>query len=101
MDDTNDQDPTPNLLCDHQQNTDFLGVCSGCLDTALSTSKLVSEHTAALPMSSFELSTTSSQNEGYTGLYYPTKKYIDSFDVELEEIFQNCSLFSEFKMHRE
>eukprot|EP00957_Ditylum_brightwellii_P166006 12639159-Ditylum_brightwellii.AAC.1 len=101
MDNATDQDPTPNLLCDHQQNADLLGVHSCSLNTDLSTSKLVSEHTTALPMPSFELSTTSSQDEGCTGLYYSTKQYIDSFDMELEKIIQNCSLFSEFGMHKE
>mmetsp|Transcript_6976 Transcript_6976/g.10196 ORF Transcript_6976/g.10196 Transcript_6976/m.10196 type:complete len:177 (-) Transcript_6976:192-722(-) len=46
-------------------------------------------------------STRSSHNEGYMDIFYSTKPYIDSFDVELEEIIQNCSLFSEFGMHEE
>mmetsp|Transcript_18317 Transcript_18317/g.23270 ORF Transcript_18317/g.23270 Transcript_18317/m.23270 type:complete len:325 (+) Transcript_18317:340-1314(+) len=101
MGDTNNRDPTPILPCNHQQNAFFPDVRSTCSNKALPTSKLVCEHTTALRMSSFVPSTTSSQNEGCMDLYYSTKQYIDSFDVELEEIIQNCSLFSEFGMHKE
>mmetsp|Transcript_35508 Transcript_35508/g.53730 ORF Transcript_35508/g.53730 Transcript_35508/m.53730 type:complete len:276 (-) Transcript_35508:172-999(-) len=83
----------------NDQNAVFPDVCSTCSNKALPTSTLVSEHTSALPMSTFVPSTNISQNERRTDLYYSTKQYIDSFDMELEEIIQNCSLFSEFGSH--
>mmetsp|Transcript_9161 Transcript_9161/g.13381 ORF Transcript_9161/g.13381 Transcript_9161/m.13381 type:complete len:309 (+) Transcript_9161:462-1388(+) len=85
----------------NDQNAVFPDVCSTCSNKALPTSTLVSEHTSALPMSTFVPSTNISQNERRTDLYYSTKQYIDSFDMELEEIIQNCSLFSEFESHDE
>mmetsp|Transcript_35571 Transcript_35571/g.53014 ORF Transcript_35571/g.53014 Transcript_35571/m.53014 type:complete len:100 (-) Transcript_35571:215-514(-) len=99
MCETNGQDPTSYLLCNHQQNANFPDMCSSCSNKVLPTSKPGSEHTTALLTSS--TSSTSSPNEGCMDPYYSTKQYIDSFDVELEEIIQNCSLFSEFGMHEE
>eukprot|EP00957_Ditylum_brightwellii_P178606 13604900-Ditylum_brightwellii.AAC.1 len=100
MDGTNEQDPAPHLLCNHQQNAVFPDVSGTCLNEALPTSKLVCEDNTALQMPSF-VPPTSPRNERDMDLYYSTKQYTDSFDVELEEIIQNCSLFSEFGMHEE